>query len=179
MAGNGNYTTLRSQLTQPKLPIVCHNINPGNSLSLQWPIIESSTITIWRDFNLPTLNATYAHLLDRRRPANILSCRQASTSFSTTDIRQPQESTLKVAYDVFPHIHGYLIAQDCTDVDTTVSRANIEGFKADHIIALDKVPLHTLVVGLAKASRKFSMRDAVGSRGHLATTSSNHVRVLR
>jgi hypothetical protein len=61
---NNERTTLRHFLSQQKATVPCVVPTSKNTSSNVWPELWEHTVTLWHDFTLPNLNASYGHVLD-------------------------------------------------------------------------------------------------------------------
>ncbi|KAL6810688.1 hypothetical protein GGI42DRAFT_194052 [Trichoderma sp. SZMC 28013] len=92
MADTAITTTLRHVLTQPKPYVPCKTYATRNSKADQWPFVPPDTITVWKDFNLDTLNESYGHILDLEvLTAQLADAPLAETVLDSVQIVEPDD----------------------------------------------------------------------------------------
>lgn len=154
-----------------------------NSTNTEWPRFDSDenfeAITVWDEFTLENLNASYGHLLDAEVPEHELVAPQFNLGPDAAQFTKPDQimQLLKLSDEVLEpalqHARERLQIENGTSV---LHRLKLDGhqpgirstnknsrIRSDHLIELDDYSLPTLVWGLGRPCRMFPARTLVGN----------------
>ncbi|KAH7260588.1 hypothetical protein MRS44_009217 [Fusarium solani] len=175
----GQSTTLRHVLTQEKPCVPCATEAGRNATYAGWPQLESSGISIWDEFNLTNLNASYGHILNVPIPEGLMDVPQADQVLAGVSLAKEEhlnyliegndqilQKALRLAkshLDLHPGIvlkHDFMAADQSTPMWLSHGARRT---KINHLIRLDDSPGPTcLVVGLMRSSSRWSGRAVAG-----------------
>ncbi|KAJ4323205.1 hypothetical protein N0V84_004468 [Fusarium piperis] len=176
---NSQSTTLRHVLGQEKPRVPCATEPGRNAASVVWPQLQSSGISIWDDFNLANLNASYGHILDAPFPEGLVDVPRPEQVLAGVSLTKEEDLNYLIGWNDqilqkalrFAKSHldlhpGIVLEHEVMAPDQSAPmwlRHGARRAKINHVVRLDDSPSSTcLVVGLGKSSSRWSGRAVVG-----------------
>ncbi|CAH0019005.1 unnamed protein product [Clonostachys rhizophaga] len=164
-------TTLRKLLSQRKPDIPCLTTATKNTTKCSWPDLHKKNITIWKEFNLDTLNASYSHVLDLPVSDPLSGVPSINQTFEGLTVNSDLDVNnligwnammMKATFDFARSRIGLKQGSPSSHAYSTPNKstlAKIPGYsprlQVDHVISLSCNLPQNLVVGLGRTSKKW------------------------